>query len=248
MKSPFDVVQLSSSTWKVVAWLEDGVIFLKEIHDPVNEANAVTYVDRKQWNPKHVRLNLFRMLLHHDDRHVRLNEGDKHMKISKVWLKDVCLVTQDEVNAVGPEARDVKIADRRHDWRDKSEKEDYFRQRWLQLWAYARLANQKTIVLCKKRANTLQAVEVLDASTVQVMERELSPAGVGDDVRRATWAPDQACDFLYRLLHFVRRLLTDKRTIPGRVIQLSYRKERTSFIRPSYLSVAQSQWIKEAVL
>lgn len=251
MKSPFDIVQLSSSMWTVCAWLDEGVIFFKEVHDVRNEMNTVTYSDRRQWNPKHVRLNFFRMLMGHD-KHAHLNEHEKHFKISKVYLNDYCLITQDEVNAVDTDGYDIKIADRRHDWKDGQEKEEYFCLRYLKMWAYAQLAGQKKVVLGKKRANTLLDVDVFDASTesmVRQMEQELrepDPDGTTHANSRVTWSPDQACDFLCRLLFFVRELLTDPRTIEGRVIQLSYKKEKTSFIRPKFLSLEESDEIKRA--
>lgn len=246
MKSPFEVVQLSASKWTVCAWMQDGVIYLKEIHERCNEMNAVTYAKMDQYNPKHARLNIFRMLLNiHSSK--QLNEHDKHFKISEVHMRDLCLVVQSEVNAVTREGEEVKIADRRHDWEHEKEKVEYLSQRWLQLWAYAQVAGQDKIVMCKKRGNVLQDVEVLHASTdamVQYMEKELSPFGYVDGKTRRTWCPKQACDFLYRLLHFVRQVLTNPEVGEKHAILLSYRKKKTSFIRPHILSRDQTAKLK----
>lgn len=248
MKTPFDVVQLSSKVWNIVAWREEGVIFLKEVHNLENEMNLVTYSNpNSQYNPRHLCLNLMRILLSLPSNHV-MDEHEKHMKIGRVSLNNLTLLTLSEVNAIDEDGNDIKIANRRHDWKDRQEKEDYFAQRWLQLWAYAQLANQKTIIMAKKRANTLLSVEEINASTdamIELMERELAD-GATFSGKNATWSGEASFDFLYRVLVLIHELLTSPRTLPGRVIQLTYKQGKTSVIYPRFLSASESEQIKVA--
>ena len=139
----------------------------------------------------------------------------------------------------------MKITTRRHDFRTRHEKQEYYLQRWLQFWAYAQVTDQKTIVLATKRGSVLQSVQVIDAATdsmVDVMKRDWQQESTdsGD-----LWTPGPAFDFLYRLLVFVHELLTSPRTLKGRVVELTFEQDQSSVILPKFLSLSESEEMRK---
>ena len=231
------------------AWKQDNFIRMVEGHNLEfgSKTNPRFQVqNRTPTNDRgsQCRLSFLRMLFSLDNE--MIHEDNKCYKVTKVGFGNHTLVPLSEVHAVDKEGHDVKITMRTEPIRDS-----FWSDRFVELWAHARIADNKKIIVATRDRNILNNVHVMDSDTesmIEFMERLQSSGDDGNRFRMEQEKCAQMIDFLDRILTLIQeQIATTTAGKQGRVLKIAYNRNETAReLVPIFLGSMNSRAVKDS--